>query len=142
MNDLNDIFVTRVNLSTPRDIIDEAAKVNLKGKGKHRAGECYIKIKSNEGANKPHFHIDSVASDFHCCVMIYEPLYFHHLSGESDLTNEQCVILDMVLRDKLWYQLDATWRQAFGGPLFEKYCKDAGLDIKNLKQPDYTTLNF
>lgn len=141
----NDIFVREINLLTPREIflkeyeLDEASMINLGSKNK--AGECFIKIKSNEGPNKPHFHIESKSSDFHCCVMIYEPLYFHHIKDESDLSKSQCEILDVSLRDGIWDDLDEAWRSAYSGELFTKYCKNAKLDIDNLEQPNYKLLH-
>ena len=135
---MEDIIIGDVNFDESivkgrKTPIEEALKITF-----NRLGDCFIKIKSNEGPI-PHFHIDKKSGETVCCVQIYLPKYFHHLNGEIDLTPRQKEILDNALKD-YWKELDKQWRQAYGGPLFENWIKNNGLDIRHLTKPDYTLL--
>lgn len=50
-----------------------------------------IIVFSNEGGNIPHFHIRDVntnGSNFHTCVRLDKPEYFHH-TGKEDILNSK-----------------------------------------------------
>lgn len=50
-----------------------------------------VYVRSHEGGNKPHFHIWDKATqgdDFHTCIEILHPKYFHH-TGKEDTLNSQ-----------------------------------------------------
>lgn len=140
MND--DIIIGTVDFTNPIEKIIGPSKIEEAFKLKiDKLGECFIKIKSSEGPI-PHFHIDNKDGKTICCVCIYVPEYFHHKTGEKDLTNEQKAILDIAMEEH-WDELDKQWRAAYASnnpTEFKRYINKHNLNMYNLKKPDYNLL--
>ena len=96
-------------------------------------------IRMNDPGNIPHFHIVDKATlgrDFHTCIKIETPEYFHHEGKEDILNSKQKKNLNDFLKNKNelgvtnWKYLVTTWN-------INNSSKNVDKDIT---QPDYTKL--
>ena len=96
-------------------------------------------IRMNDPGNIPHFHIVDKATlgrDFHTCIKIEAPEYFHHEGKEDILNSKQRKNLNDFLKNKNelgvtnWKYLVTTWN-------INNSSKNVDKDIT---QPDYTKL--
>lgn len=96
-------------------------------------------IRMNDPGNIPHFHIVDKATlgrDFHTCIKIETPEYFHHEGKEDILNSKQRKNLNDFLKNKNelgvtnWKYLVTTWN-------INNSSKNVDKDIT---QPDYTKL--
>ena len=80
--------------------------------------ELTIIIRMNDTENIPHFHIvDKVTlgNNFHTCIKIKTPEYFHHTGKEDVLNSKQRKLLVTYLSSKIkkglsaWEYLVMTW---------------------------------
>lgn len=102
-------------------------------------GECSVYVYSDEGP-VPHFHIISKNKKFHCCVCIYEPLYFNHGYKTDTLNANQRKLLNNWLKEKHykapmtnWEVIDLLWDS--NNEENKKYKIQ-----KTSTQPDYTNM--
>ena len=96
-------------------------------------------IRMNDPGNIPHFHIVDKATlgrDFHTCIKIESPEYFHHEGKEDVLNSKQRKNLNDFLKDKNelgvtnWKYLVTTWN-----------INNSNKNVdKDIAQPDYTKL--
>lgn len=96
-------------------------------------------IRMNDPGNIPHFHIVDKATlgrDFHICIKIEAPEYFHHEGKEDVLNNKQRKNLNDFLKNKNelgvtnWKYLVTTWN-----------INNSNKNVdKDITQPDYTKL--
>lgn len=96
-------------------------------------------IRMNDPGNIPHFHIVDKATlgrDFHTCIKIESPEYFHHEGKEDVLNSKQRKNLNDFLKNKNelgvtnWKYLVATWN-----------INNSNKNVdKDITQPDYTKL--
>lgn len=96
-------------------------------------------IRMNDPGNIPHFHIVDKATlgrDFHTCIKIETPEYFHHEGKEDVLNSKQRKNLNDFLKNKNelgitnWKYLVTTWN-----------INNSNKNIdKDIAQPDYTKL--
>lgn len=96
-------------------------------------------IRMNDPGNIPHFHIVDKATlgrDFHTCVKIETPEYFHHEGKEGVLNSKQRKNLNDFLKNKNdlgvtnWKYLVTTWN-----------INNSNKNVdKDIEQPDYTKL--
>lgn len=123
--------------------LEEAMHVNLGSDNK--AGICFIKIKGSEGPI-PHFHIESKSNKkFYCCIKLYEADYFHHITGEVDLTPDQKKILNNNISVQDWKDLCTTWNslnvnESSKLVQFENYIKVNKIDLSKATKPDYSLI--
>lgn len=100
-----------------------------------------VYVRSNEGGNKPHFHIwdkNTQGQKFHTCVEIKKPVYFHHTGKEDVLNSKQKKSLIKFLSTNsedfpgmtLWNVLVRLWNMSNSNMKVDP----------NLKMPDYMTL--
>lgn len=124
-----------INLDTD-DIVEEAklGEVNLKKVAKL----CVVEFRTNEGWEKPHFHIFSLFHKFQCAVRLDIPDYFIHNPYTDTLTNEQSKILDAFLRRSNKHQDMTRWEEAKA--LYDaQFGKTHPLSTNT--QPDYSELS-
>lgn len=96
-------------------------------------------IRMNDPGNIPHFHIVDKATlgrDFHTCIKIEAPEYFHHEGKEDVLNSKQRKNLNDFLKNKNelgvtnWRYLVTTWN-----------INNSNKNVdKDIVQPDYTKL--
>lgn len=96
-------------------------------------------IRMNDPGNIPHFHIVDKATlgrDFHTCIKIEAPEYFHHEGKEDVLNSKQRKNLNDFLKNKNelgvtnWKYLVTTWN-----------INNSNKNVdKDIVQPDYTKL--
>lgn len=96
-------------------------------------------IRMNDPGNIPHFHIVDKATlgrDFHTCIKIETPEYFHHEGKEDVLNSKQRKNLNDFLKNKNdlgvtnWKYLVTTWN-----------INNSNKNVdKDIIQPDYTNL--
>lgn len=96
-------------------------------------------IRMNDPGNVPHFHmVDKVTlgRDFHTCIKIESPEYFHHEGKEDVLNGKQRKNLNDFLKNKNelgvtnWKYLVTTWNINNSNKKVDK----------DITQPDYTKL--
>lgn len=96
-------------------------------------------IRMNDPGNIPHFHIVDKATlgrDFHTCIGIETPEYFHHEGKEDVLNSKQRKNLNDFLKNKNelgvtnWKYLVTTWNINNSNKKVDK----------DITQPDYTKL--
>lgn len=96
-------------------------------------------IRMNDPGNIPHFHIVDKATlgrDFHTCIKIETPEYFHHEGKEDVLNSKQRKNLNDFLKNKNelgvtnWKYLVTTWNINNSNKSVDK----------DIVQPDYTKL--
>lgn len=96
-------------------------------------------IRMNDPGNIPHFHIVDKATlgrDFHTCIKIETPEYFHHEGKEDVLNSKQRKNLNDFLKNK--NELDVTnWKYLVTTWNINNSNKNVDKDIV---QPDYTKL--
>lgn len=96
-------------------------------------------IRMNDPGNIPHFHIVDKATlgrDFHTCIKIEAPEYFHYEGKEDVLNSKQRKNLNDFLKNKNelgvtnWKYLVTTWN-----------INNSNKNVdKDIAQPDYTKL--
>ena len=96
-------------------------------------------IRMNDPGNIPHFHIVDKATlgrNFHTCIKIETPEYFHHEGKEDVLNSKQRKNLDDFLKNKNelgvtnWKYLVTTWN-----------INNSNKNVdKDILQPDYMKL--
>ena len=96
-------------------------------------------IRMNDPGNIPHFHIVDKATlgrNFHTCIKIETPEYFHHEGKEDVLNSKQRKNLNDFLKNKNelgvtnWKYLVTTWN-----------INNSNKNVdKDIIQPDYTKL--
>lgn len=83
MKELKEVLIDRFD---PNKLLLEMAKVGEPN------SELTIYIRSNDPGNIPHFHIVDSATlgdEFHTCIKIETPEYFHHTGKENVLNSKQ-----------------------------------------------------
>lgn len=96
-------------------------------------------IRMNDSGNIPHFHIVDKATlgrNFHTCIKIETPEYFHHEGKEDVLNSKQRKNINDFLKNKNelgvtnWKYLVTTWN-----------INNSNKNVdKDIIQPDYTKL--
>ena len=69
------------------DRLDEMARVGFFDKNK-----LEIYIRTDDPGNRPHFHVrdsNTHGDEFHTCIEIKNPIYFHHTGKEDVLNGKQ-----------------------------------------------------
>lgn len=103
-----------------------------------KRGNCRMEVRSREGRNIPHFHIEGKSKKFHCAVCLDEAKYFKHGKWKDELNNDQKELLQKALMKKqkngetLWEKFVNYWNSSKEGSKNK-------VDICNM--PDYTKLD-
>lgn len=102
-----------------------------------KPGNCKISMRSNEGKNIPHFHIESKSKNVHVAVCLHESKYFKHDIWKDELNEAQKRKLQEYLL-KVDNLGDTNWEK------FSRYWNDSPEGSKNKvnidKMPDYTKM--
>lgn len=103
-----------------------------------KRGNCIMEVRSREGKNVPHFHIESRSKKFHCAVCLNEAKYFKHGIWTDELNNEQKDLLQEALLEKtkngktVWESFVIHWNRSQEGSKNQ-------VDLNNM--PDYTKID-
>lgn len=88
----------------------------LVGKADITGGEVLVFVNPKEGENIPHFHVMRKGK-LHCCICIFEPLYFNHGTKTDKLSSVERKQLDSWLRKPFskysnntrWEEIISAW---------------------------------
>jgi hypothetical protein len=114
---------------------------------KYSGKPCYVAVYAREGANIPHFHIESKDGKFRCCIMLYQAKYFQHGSKDGTLSSgADRLRLDTFLRQHNTYndkdgKIDDTFTNWKRMVQYWKMCHDEDYsdeELKKYSQPNYT----
>ena len=128
-----DILEALQLLGTHDDVLIEMARIG-------HVGDYDIIIWPNEGGYTPHFHLvdsNSRGQNFHTCIRLDEPSYFHHTCKEDVLNSKQKKMLVNFLQSIDEYSDTSYWKTILIE--WNRNSSNKKLDI-NSEMPDYTKL--
>lgn len=103
-----------------------------------KRGNCRMEVRSREGRNIPHFHIEGKSKKFHCAVCLNEAKYFKHGKWKDELNNDQKELLQKALLKEtkdgptLWETFVEFWNKSTEG---------SHNKVNKNSMPDYTKLD-
>lgn len=103
-------------------------------------GEYEVYVNTNDSGKIPHFHLRKADdwNEFHTCICILEPKYFHHGNKQDVLNSKQRKELQAFMESKPkyaheennWYRLVVLWNE-----------NNSDVEIPDsVVQPDYRNL--
>lgn len=137
----NNLFVLNLDGDDGK-ILNEISigSINFSGK----AGNCKIFIRTEEGENVPHFHIESMniknnKPAFKSAIKIFEANYFLHGQYKSTLNNKQKEVLNNFLNEPFKNSNYNKW-QIIRNEWFRANNEDMSYGESRIPQPNYNML--